>query len=154
HLLASMRDENGRILIKGFYDEAKPASEAERLALTRIPDVESDLRREFQIGATESAGKALNESLLLPALNIRGIESGNVGEMVLNTMQTEARASLDIRLVPNETPDSIRPLVERHIESQGYTIARETPDAATRMQHPKLVRVQWGAGYPPARTAL
>ncbi len=149
-----MRDENGRILIKGFYDEVAPASEPERLALTKIPDVEGDLRREFQIGSTESDGKSLNESLLLPALNVRGIEGGHVGEMASNTIQTEARASIDFRLVPNETPDSIRPLVERHLESQGYTIVRETPDAATRMQHPKVVRVQWGAGYPPARTAL
>ncbi len=31
---------------------------------------------------------------------------------------------------------------------------RETPDAQTRQQHPKLVRVNWGAGYPPARTSL
>jgi acetylornithine deacetylase/succinyl-diaminopimelate desuccinylase-like protein len=154
HLIDSMRDENGRILIKGFYDEIKPASEAERLALTKIPDVEGGLRREFQIGSTESDGKPLNESLLLPALNVRGIEGGHVGEMASNTIQTEARASIDFRLVPSETPDSIRPLVERHLESQGYTIVRETPDAATRMQHPKVVRVQWGAGYPPARTAL
>src|SRR5262249_38857105 len=74
--------------------------------------------------------------------------------MASNTIQTEARASIDFRLVPNETPDSIRPLVERHLEAEGYTIVRETPDAVMRMQHPKLVRVQWGAGYPPARTVL
>jgi acetylornithine deacetylase/succinyl-diaminopimelate desuccinylase-like protein len=45
-------------------------------------------------------------------------------------------------------------LVEHHLEAQGYTIVREPPDAAARAKHPKLVRVQWGAGYPPARTAL
>jgi acetylornithine deacetylase/succinyl-diaminopimelate desuccinylase-like protein len=116
--------------------------------------VESDLRREFQIGSPESEGKPLNESLLLPGLNLRGIESGHVGQMASNTIQTEARASIDFRLVPDETPESIRPLVERHLESQGYTVVTETPDAGKRMKHPKLVRVQWGAGYPPARTAL
>ncbi len=154
HLLASMRDENGRILIKGFYDEVKPPSPAERAALAKIPDVESDLRREFQISATEGEGKHLNELLLLPALNVRGIEAGHVGEKASNTIQPEARASIDFRLVPNETPDSIKPLVERHLQSQGYTIVRETPDAATRMKHAKIVRVNWGAGYAPARTSL
>ena len=69
-------------------------------------------------------------------------------------IQTEARASIDFRLVPNETPDSIKPLVERHLEAQGYKIVRETPDAATREKNPKIVRVEWGAGYPPARTSL
>ena len=154
HLIDSMRDENGRILIKGFYDDVKPPSEAELAALAKIPDVEADLRREFQIGATEGDGKHLNERLLLPALNVRGIESGHVGEKASNTIQTEARASIDFRLVPNETPESIKPLVERHIEAQGYTIVRETPDAATRLKYPKIARVEWGAGYPPARTSL
>ena len=154
HLLDSMRDEDGRILVKGFYDDVKPPSEAERAALAKIPDVESDLRREFQIGATEGEGRHLNDLLLLPALNVRGIEAGHVAEKASNTIQPEARASIDFRLVPNETPESIKPLVERHLESQGYAIVHEAPNAAMRMQHPKLVRVEWGAGYPPARTSL
>ncbi len=154
HLLDSMRDENGRILIKGFYDDVQPASAAERAALAKIPDVEADLRREFQIAAMEGEGKHLNELLLQPALNVRGIESGHVGEKASNTIQTEARASIDFRLVPNETPDSIKPRVERHLEAQGYKIVRETPDTATRAKNAKIARVQWGAGYPPARTSL
>ena len=154
HLLDSMRDENGHILIKGFYDNVKPPSEAERAALAKIPDVEDDLRREFQIGGTEGEGKHLNELLLLPALNVRGIEAGDVGEKASNTIQPEARASIDFRLVPDETPESIKPLVERHLEAQGYTIVREAPDLTTRLKHSKIVRVNWGAGYPPARTSL
>ena len=154
HLIDSMRDENGRILIKGFYDDVKPPSEAERAAIAKIPDVEGDLRREFQIAATEGEGRHLNELLLLPALNVRGIESGHVGVKASNAIQTEARASIDFRLVPDETPDSIKPLVERHIEAQGYTIVREPPDAATRLKSPKIARVEWGEGYPPARTSL
>ena len=154
HLIDSMRDENGRILIKGLYDDVKPSTEAERAAIAGIPDVESDLRREFQIASTEGEGRHLNELLLLPALNVRGMESGHVGEKASNTIQTEARASIDFRLVPDETPDSIKPLVERHIEGQGYTIVRDAPDAATRLKYPKTVKVEWGAGYPPARTSL
>ena len=154
HLIDSMRDENGRILIEGFYDDVKPPSQAELAALRKVPDVEADLRREFQIGATEGGAKRLNELLLLPALNVRGIESGHVGGSASNTIQPEARASIDFRLVPDETPESIKPLIERHIEAQGYTVVRETPDAATRLRHPKIVKVEWGAGYPPARTSL
>jgi acetylornithine deacetylase/succinyl-diaminopimelate desuccinylase-like protein len=154
HLIDSMRDEDGRILIEGFYDEVKPPTEAERAALQRIPDVEADLRREFQIGATEGGGKHLNELLLQPALNVRGIEAGHVGEKASNTIQPEARASIDFRIVPNETPASVRSLVERHLSAQGYTVVHETPDAAMRLQYPKIVKVDWGAGYPPARTSL
>ena len=154
HLIDSMRDENGRILIKNFYDDVTPPGQAELAALKAIPDVETDLRKEFQIGTTEGNGKHLNELLLLPALNLRGIEAGHVGEKASNTIQPEARASIDFRLVPNETPESIKPLVERHVEGQGYHIVRDPPDAGTRMQNPKVVRLVWGAGYPPARTSL
>ncbi len=152
HLLDSMRDESGHILIKGFYDDVKPPTASELAALQSVPPVEEALRREFAIGATER--KSLNEALLFPALNVRGIESGHVGAQASNTIQTEAKASLDLRLVPAETPDSVKLLVERHIESQGWTIVRDVPDAATRAAHAKLVRVQWGPGYPPARTPL
>ena len=154
HLIDSMRDENGRILIKGFYDDVKPASDAEHAALVKVPNVEADLRREFQIGSIEAEGTPFNERLLLPALNIRGIEAGHVGEKASNTIQTEARASIDFRLVPNETPESVKPRVEQHIRSQGYTIVHDPPDAAARLGASKLIRVQWGAGYPPARTPL
>jgi acetylornithine deacetylase/succinyl-diaminopimelate desuccinylase-like protein len=154
HLIDSMRDETGRILIKGFYDNVRPPTAAEKEALAKIPDVATDLRREFQIAATEGNGKSLNELIMQPGLNLRGIESGHVGKQASNTIPTEARASIDFRLVPDETPDSIKPLVEQHLTAQGYTIVRQTPDSATRMANAKLVKVEWEPGYPASRTAL
>jgi acetylornithine deacetylase/succinyl-diaminopimelate desuccinylase-like protein len=152
HLIDSMRDESGRILIAHFYDDVKPFSAAEQEAIAKMPPVESDLKREFGIAATESDN--LNESLMRPALNVRGIQSGHVGTQASNTIQTEATASLDFRLVPAETPEAVKKLVEQHIESQGYTVVRVTPDTATRLTHPKIAKLTWGAGYPPARTSL
>ncbi|HEV7425547.1 MAG TPA: M20/M25/M40 family metallo-hydrolase [Thermoanaerobaculia bacterium] len=152
HLIDSMRDETGHILINHFYDDVKPSSAAEQEAIAKMPPVEADLKREFGIATTESDN--LNESLMRPALNVRGIQSGHIGAQASNTIQTEATASLDFRLVPAETPESIKKLVETHIESQGYTIVRTTPDAATRLAHPKIAKLTWGAGYPPARTPL
>ncbi|PYJ11313.1 MAG: peptidase M20 [Verrucomicrobia bacterium] len=154
HLLDSMRDESGRILIKDFYDDVRPPTEMEKEALSKIPNVEAELRREFEIGSTEGSEKSLNELLMQPGLNLRGIEAGHVGDQASNTIPTEARASIDFRLVPNETPDSIKPLVERHLEAQGYTIVQQPPDSASRLAHPKIVKVDWGSGYPPSRTSL
>lgn len=154
NLIASMRDESGRILIDGFYDQVRATTAAEKEAVARVPDIEADLRREFQIGAVEGGGKPLNELLMLPALNVRGIEAGHVGKQASNTIATEARASIDFRLVPDLTPESIKPLFEKHLTSRGYHIVHDTPDAATRLANPKLVRVDWGSGYPSARTPL
>src|SRR5213079_680997 len=154
HLIDSMRDENGRILIKGFYDDVRKPTDAEMGALKKIPNVEADLLREFQIGSTEGNGKSLNELLMLPSLNLRGIEAGHVGSQASNTIPTEARASIDFRLVPNETPESIKPLVEKHIVAQGFSIVRQMPDAAARLASAKIVKVEWGPGYPASRTPL
>lgn len=154
HLITSMRNESGRILIKGFYDDVRSPTAAERQALAKIPNVEADLRREFQIASTEGEGKPLNELLMLPALNIRGIQSGQIGEQAANAIPTEASVSLDFRLVPNLTPESAKQLVQRHLEAQGYKVVLETPDAATRLAHGKLVKMSWGPGYPAARTSL
>jgi acetylornithine deacetylase/succinyl-diaminopimelate desuccinylase-like protein len=154
HLITSMRDENGRILIKGFYDDVRPPTAPERQAIAKIPNVEDALRREFQIAATEGEGKPLNELLMLPALNVRGIHSGHVGEQASNSIPTEATVSVDFRLVPNLTPESIKQLVLRHLETQGYKVVLETPDTATRVAHGKLVKIAWDSGYPAARTPL
>src|ERR1051326_7122001 len=154
HLIDSMRDENGRILIKGFYDDVLPPSAAEKTALAKIPNVEADLRREFQIVSTEGGGKSLNDLIMLPALNVRGIEAGHVAAQAANQIPTDARASIDFRLVPNETPDSIKPLVEQHIGEQGYTIVHEIPEAAMRQSKAKIIKMDWEAGYPASRTPL
>jgi acetylornithine deacetylase/succinyl-diaminopimelate desuccinylase-like protein len=154
HLLDSMRDGNGRITIAGFSDDVVPATAAESAALANIPDVESDLRAEFQIASTEGDGRPLNETLMQPALNVRGLEAGHVGDAASNTIPAEARASIDFRLVPNQTPESVKTLVERHLREQGYTIVRDAPDEPTRRANARIVRVDWGAGYPPARTPL
>lgn len=154
NLIASMRDTDGRILIKGFYDDVTPLTAAERAALAAVPDIETDLKRELALGRTEGAGKGLNELILAPALNLRGIEGGAVGEKAANAISTEARASIDFRLVPAQTPEGVRRRFEQHLADQGFFIVRDAPDAATRQAHAKVIRVVWGAGYPAARTAM
>ena len=73
---------------------------------------------------------------MLPALNIRGLESGHVEEKAANAIPTEAKASIDFRLVPNQTPQRVRELVERHILKHGFHIVHSTPDKETRLKHP------------------
>ena len=154
HLLDSMRDTEAHILIKGFYDDVKPLTAAERQALAAMPDFDSALRRELALGRTEGQGKALNEQILAPALNLRGISGGYVGQQAANAIPTESRASIDFRLVPDLTPDKVRKLMEDHIASQGFFIVRQTPDDATRQAHKNVAKVVWGPGYPAARTPM
>jgi len=152
HLIDSLRDANAHILIPNFYDDVTPLTDAERAALRAIPNVDDDLKRELALGRTE--GASLNLQILQPAINLRGISAGHVGAQASNAIPPEANASIDFRLVPAETPESVRERVEHFLTSNGWFIVRDTPDAATRMAHENVVKLVWGAGYPPARTPI
>ena len=153
-LIASMRDDDGRILIAGFNDDVRPISAAERTALGAIPPVDTTLRRALQLGATEAGNASLAERIMAPALNVRGIKVGGVRELAANAIPTEASASIDFRLVPNQTPEHVRQLVEAHLRSRGYHLVADTPDSATRVTHPKIVRVEWEGGYAATRAPM
>lgn len=154
HLLSSMRDSESHIRIAGFYDEVRPLSIIEQKALTEISKVDNELKYNLGLAQTEGGGAPLVNQIMRPALNLRGIQSGQVSVKAKNAIPTEAKASIDFRLVPDQTPQKVRSLVEKHIRKQGYFIVNEPPDMETRRKHPKIIKLQWGKGYPPARTSM
>src|ERR1043166_4593499 len=154
HLIDSLRDTDAKILIPGFYDDVTPLTAAERAAIAEFPDVDSALKHELALGRTEGDGRALALQILAPALNLRGFDAGHVGAKASNAIPSTASASIDFRLVPAQTPEGVQHRVESFLTSQGWFIVRETPDAATLLAHPRVVKMTWGAGYPAARTPL
>jgi acetylornithine deacetylase/succinyl-diaminopimelate desuccinylase-like protein len=153
-LLASLRDADGRILVAGFSDDVRPPTAAEQSAAAAVPDADAALREELLLAATEAGGARLAERILLPALNVRGLESGRVGNDAANAIPTQARASIDFRLVPDQTPERVRARVEAHVRARGYHVVATPPDAETRRAHPRIALLEWDHGYPAARTPL
>jgi len=153
HLLASMRDEDGHILIPGFYDNVRPLSPAEKSLLAGLPDVETGLKRDLALGRTEGSER-LAESIARPALNFRGLRSGDVGEGAANAIPVDARASIDFRLVPDQTPPEVREKTEAFLKAQGWFVVSDEPDAATRAAHPKVIRAEWSLDYPAYRADM
>ncbi|HEV8150599.1 MAG TPA: M20/M25/M40 family metallo-hydrolase [Gemmatimonadales bacterium] len=154
HLLASLRDEEGRILIEHYYDEVRPVSAAERAALATVPPVEEQLLGELRLGRSEGAPASLGERILLPGLNISGLSGGRTGSTAANVIVPEASAFLDIRLVPEQRPERVQQLILEHLRKQGYFVVSSEPDSATRRSHPKVVKAGFSPGYPAARTTL
>ena len=153
-LLGSVRDADGRILVPGFDQEVRPPTPSERRALATLPDPDQALREELQIAGTEAHGARLIERVMLPAINFRGVRAGGVGEAASNAIPTEARASIDFRLVPDQTPTGVRHRFEDHLRARGWHIVAEAPDSATRRTHERIVRLQWSSGYPAYRVPL
>jgi len=144
-LVMSLRDEDGKILIPGIYDDVQPVSASDKAALAALPDVEADLKKAMGLGRNVG-GPRLADGYLRPTLNIRAVHGGDDGPNAANAIATEANASLDFRLVPGETPARVRQLTEAYLTRQGWFIVRDTPDLATRRAHPKIVRINWDAG--------
>ncbi len=155
HLLTSMRDESGRILVKGYYDNVEPLSELEQEAIANMPDVTGTLQDELSVNTPEGNGARIEELIALPALNIRGFVAGGVGKKGRNIVLSTATASIDLRLVPDQTPGSTRQLLEDHVRAQGFHVVHEEPSAEVLRAHPKVAKMEWKeSGYPALRTDL
>lgn len=144
-LVMSLRDETGQILIPGFYDDVTPVSDADKTALAALPDVETDLKKALGLGRN-IGGPRLADGYLKPTLNVRAIHAGDTGPQAANAIATEGRLSVDFRLAPGETPAKVKDLTEAYLTSQGWFIVRDTPDLATRLAHPKILRLDWEEG--------
>lgn len=77
-----------------------------------------------------------------------------MGGRATNSIPTQATASIDFRLIPDQTPESVRRRVEDHLRARGYKIVSEEPDRRMRLSSERLVRLRWGAGYPGSRTSM
>ncbi|MDH5609997.1 MAG: M20/M25/M40 family metallo-hydrolase [Cyclobacteriaceae bacterium] len=152
-LVASMKDENGNVLIEGYYDDVEPLTVRELEALANVPEVDTQLREELGLADTEG-NEPLYKRLLYPSLTIRGLSSGNVGDLTRNVIPSTATVSLGMRMVKGCDPEQMQEKVEKHIEKQGFHIVREIPDHDTRMKYPKIALVERENGYPAARTSM
>jgi acetylornithine deacetylase/succinyl-diaminopimelate desuccinylase-like protein len=153
-LVAGLRDSEGHVRVQGFYDDVEPPSELARQAIRDYPAPDARLVEELALGRTEGGGRSLIESLLLPALNLRGVRAADVGGAARNVIPTEARVSIDFRLVPAQRPERVRALVEAHLEKEGYHVVASAPDPETRRAHPRVVRLEWEEGYAAMATPM
>ena len=153
-LLASMKDDNGHVLIDHFYDGIVPLSAVERRAVGEAPDIDRDLLREFWLGGAEGAPLKLQELITQPSLNIRGLASSRIGAQASNVIPATAMASLDIRLVKGMDYRATIDRVIEHIRKQGFFVVDQEPSSEIRMAHPKVIRVVNDGGENAVRTPM
>ncbi|GIL23651.1 MAG: hypothetical protein BroJett042_21640 [Bacteroidota bacterium] len=152
-LLASMKDDHGRVTIPTYYDGII-LSDEEKAILKQVPDNETEIRKFLGIAKADNIGNNFQESLQYPTLNIRGLDALFVGKEARTLIPATATAEIDIRLVPGSDPDRLVGLVKKHIQDQGYYIIDREPTEDERMQHEKIISFQSHFSYAAFQTSF
>ncbi|MEQ8809311.1 MAG: M20/M25/M40 family metallo-hydrolase [Imperialibacter sp.] len=137
HLLASMKDENGKVLVDGYYDgiEMTPAVTA---LLSQVPDDNDDIRKGLVIHEAEKVGNNYQEALQYPSLNVRHIDTSWKGPGLKTIIPEEVTAYIDVRLVAETDGGEQLEKIRKHIEKQGFLVLNRAPTDEERLTHQKI----------------
>ena len=152
-ILASMKDEHGRVTIPDWYDGITLDAETRR-TLAGVPDDERQIMRTLGIAARDRVGGSLQEAVQFPSLNIRGMSSGWVGDQARTIVPATATAEVDVRLVEESDPERLLGLVRGHITRLGYHLVDGEPTEEERSRHPRLASFSSRISYRAFRTAF
>ncbi len=117
-MIASLKDENQRIAIPGFYDKVAELSEEERKAMNQVPFSQEEYMKTLGIKALrgEKGYTPLEHVSIRPTLDVNGIWGGYTGEGAKTVLPSKAYAKISTRLVPNQSSDEITRLFEEHFK--------------------------------------
>lgn len=152
-ILASMKDEHGRVTIDGYYDEVALTDEVKAM-LAKVPDDNEAIREGLKINRAEMVGDNYQESLQYPSLNVRHIETSWKGPGLKTIIPEIATAHIDVRLV-TETDGAIQiAKIKRHLEKEGYHVLDRDPTDQERLTYPNIVKFLGSAGMNAFRTEM
>ncbi len=118
-MISSLIDKDGRITVRGFYDDVVELSAADRAQLARAP-FDLDEYKSF-LGIKEVKGEkgytTLERTGIRPCLDVCGIWGGFTGEGSKTVLPSEAHAKISMRLVPNQDSGTISRLFTEHFLS-------------------------------------
>ncbi len=145
-LLASLKDNDGRVTIEGFYDGIEIDAET-RATLEAVPDDEAAILAAMGVAEPDKVAGSLQEAIQYPSLNIRGLSSAWVGDEARTIIPPTATAELDLRLVKESNAERLIELLRAHIRSQGFYVIDRAPTEAERAEHGRIVSMTHQVSY-------
>jgi acetylornithine deacetylase/succinyl-diaminopimelate desuccinylase-like protein len=119
HIIAKLKDENGNILIPGFFDEVVAPSDEELAAWRRLPFDEEEYRKN-EVGSRQLIGEpgysVLERTWARPSLDVHGMPGGFIGAGAKTVIPAKAQAKISMRLVPNQTPAKTFAVYKSYVE--------------------------------------
>jgi len=153
-LLSTVKDADGRIRIPNYYDEVTAPTAAELAAIAAMPHMDDRLQTDLALARREGGEERIERLMLDPAIVVKGFQAGGVGDRSANVIRPTARASLNLRLVPDQTPEIVTRHLIAHFREQGAHVVRNPPSDETLRLYPNVVQVVAEGGYPGFRTSL
>jgi acetylornithine deacetylase/succinyl-diaminopimelate desuccinylase-like protein len=109
-IISKLKDENGKVLIPGFYDRVEKPDAAELKAWKSLPFDEEEYRKK-EVGSKQLTGEAgytvLERTWARPTLEVHGMPGGFIGAGGKTVIPAKAAAKVSMRLVPDQRPDEI-----------------------------------------------
>ena len=125
-LIASMRDDEGRITVEGFYDQVVTPSREDSKQIAAIPH--DDANYALGLGVDQLFGEpgysTLERAWCRPTLEVNGTWGGFTDDGVKTVLPAQAHAKITCRLVPDQEPAVIAECIRRHVD-------RHTPPGVT-----------------------
>jgi len=145
--LNSLKDKDENILLPGFYDDIVPPTEREKDLLAQQPEMMTFYKQKYDLdGFLKEIDDELElaiEAVYKPTCTICGLTAGYQGEGSKTVLPAEARAKVDFRLVPNQTPEKVLSQLRAHLDDQGFEDIEiinlgGNPPAKTDPDHPAV----------------
>ena len=150
-LLAGMKDDDGRVLIPGWYDGIILSPE-EKKAMNAVPENGDSIAARIGIARPERVGETYQEALAYPTLNVRGLKAAYVGGAARTIIPDEAIAMIDIRLVPESDGARLLQALREYVAAAGFHLVTDEPTEAERREHDKIAALYGKVSYAAYRT--
>lgn len=121
--LNSLRDIDGRILIRDWYADVRQFNADELEVISNEPFDEQEFKKEYGISrfVNNLQGVEIRKALVAgPTCNIAGFDSGYTGEGAKTVLPATARVKIDFRLVPDMMPERQLALLKNHLKETGF----------------------------------
>ncbi len=120
--LATLKGQDERIRIPGFYDRLRPITERQRQLLELLPSQEASIKESFGLERLllDRTGPAVASATFEPTCNVAGLVSGYTGPGSKTIVPALATAKVDFRLLPDQDPWEIADQLRRHLDERGF----------------------------------
>jgi acetylornithine deacetylase/succinyl-diaminopimelate desuccinylase-like protein len=122
--LNTLKDQEERIRIPGFYDQVKKPSQRDREFFAKLPDPSEDYKSRYGVksflkGVKRGVDLHIQE-VFEPSCTICGLTSGYQGPGSKTVLPAKASAKVDFRLIPDQTPEDILEKLRKHLDQEGF----------------------------------